>query len=61
MSTETTVGEICQVMDRAYPPHLAESWDSVGLICGRREAPVRQVAFAPTRWQRQQWQPASTC
>lgn len=46
MSTEITVGEICQVMDRAYPPHLAESWDSVGLICGRRDAPVRQVAFA---------------
>ena len=46
MSTGTTVGDICQVMDRAYPPHLAEDWDSVGLICGRREAAVNHVAFA---------------
>ena len=46
MSTEATVGDICQVMDNAYPPHLAEEWDSVGLICGRREAAVNHVAFA---------------
>lgn len=46
MSTGTTVGDICQVMDRAYPPYLAEDWDSVGLICGRREAAVNHVAFA---------------
>ncbi|MEJ5929105.1 Nif3-like dinuclear metal center hexameric protein [Corynebacterium sp. H128] len=42
----STVGEICAVMDRAYPPHLAESWDHVGLICGDPEAKVSKIAFA---------------
>lgn len=42
----TTVAEIRAEMDRAYPPHLAESWDRVGLICGDPAAEVTKVAFA---------------
>lgn len=42
----TTVGDIREVLDRAYPPHLAESWDKVGLICGDPNAEVTKVAFA---------------
>ncbi|MGD7002831.1 Nif3-like dinuclear metal center hexameric protein [Corynebacterium halotolerans] len=42
----TTVAKIRAVMEQAYPPHLAEGWDQVGLICGDPAAPVTKVAFA---------------
>lgn len=42
----TTVGDIRALLDQAYPPHLAEPWDKVGLICGDPEAEVTKVAFA---------------
>ncbi|APT85154.1 Nif3-like dinuclear metal center hexameric protein [Corynebacterium aquilae] len=42
----TTVGDIRTILDQAYPPHLAESWDAVGLVCGDPAAEVRKVAFA---------------
>ncbi|GAB2636333.1 Nif3-like dinuclear metal center hexameric protein [Gordonia jinhuaensis] len=29
-----TVADVIAVLDRAYPPVLAQSWDSVGLVCG---------------------------
>lgn len=41
-----TVSDVRKVMDRAYPPHLAESWDAVGLICGDPAAPVSKVMLA---------------
>lgn len=41
-----TVGEIRDLLDRAYPPQLAEDWDRVGLICGDPAAPVDRVAVA---------------
>lgn len=41
-----TVGSIRAVLDRAYPPRLAEPWDRVGLICGDPAAEVGRVAFA---------------
>ena len=44
--SELTVGHIRHIMDQAYPPALAESWDRVGLICGDPDAPVRKVALA---------------
>ncbi|ANE04475.1 Nif3-like dinuclear metal center hexameric protein [Corynebacterium crudilactis] len=43
---EVTVGEIRRIMDEAYPPALAESWDKVGLICGDPAASVRKVGLA---------------
>jgi dinuclear metal center YbgI/SA1388 family protein len=30
----TTVGDVVDVLETAYPPALAESWDAVGLVCG---------------------------
>ncbi|MDY3126759.1 MAG: Nif3-like dinuclear metal center hexameric protein [Corynebacterium sp.] len=42
----TTVGDIRKILDSAYPPHLAESWDAVGLICGDPAAEVNKIAFA---------------
>ncbi|GAB3690113.1 Nif3-like dinuclear metal center hexameric protein [Corynebacterium nasicanis] len=34
------------ILESAYPPSLAESWDAVGLICGDPAAEVDTVAFA---------------
>lgn len=42
----TTVAEIRQILESAYPPKLAESWDAVGLICGDPASDVKKVAFA---------------
>lgn len=42
----STVGEIRTLLEKAYPPSLAESWDKVGLICGDPAEPVEKVAFA---------------
>ena len=28
------VADVIDVLEEAYPPGLAESWDSVGLVCG---------------------------
>ncbi|WP_165243408.1 Nif3-like dinuclear metal center hexameric protein [Corynebacterium lizhenjunii] len=41
-----TVNDVREVIERAYPPHLAEDWDAVGLICGDPAASVSKVAFA---------------
>ncbi len=41
-----TVGQVVALVDGLYPPRLAESWDSVGLICGDVDAPVRRVLVA---------------
>ncbi|MCS5480685.1 Nif3-like dinuclear metal center hexameric protein [Corynebacterium sp. YIM 101645] len=42
----TTVAEIRSILEEAYPPSLAESWDAVGLICGDPADEVEKVAFA---------------
>lgn len=44
--SDYTVGDIRRIMDGAYPPALAESWDKVGLICGDPEEPVHRIALA---------------
>lgn len=46
MAERTTVGEIRRVINEAYPPQLAESWDAVGLVCGDPADEVSTVAFA---------------
>ncbi|MBD0860010.1 Nif3-like dinuclear metal center hexameric protein [Gordonia sp. zg691] len=38
-----TVGDVVGVVERAYPPALAESWDAVGLVCGDRGEPARGI------------------
>jgi dinuclear metal center YbgI/SA1388 family protein len=45
MST-ATVADLVAALEAAYPPSLAESWDSVGLVCGDPHAPVARVLFA---------------
>lgn len=42
----STVADIVEVLDAAYPPALAEDWDSVGLICGDPAEEVTRAAFA---------------
>ena len=38
--------DLIRVLDEAYPPRLAEKWDSVGLVCGDPEASAQRVMFA---------------
>ena len=38
-----TLDEVVTVLDRWFPPTLAESWDNVGLLLGDRQAEVRSV------------------
>ena len=42
----TTVADLVEAMEQAYPPNLAEDWDKVGLVCGDPDAQVQHVAFA---------------
>ncbi|SNT23435.1 Nif3-like dinuclear metal center hexameric protein [Rhodococcoides kyotonense] len=40
------LADVIAVLDAAYPPRLAESWDSVGLVTGDPSDPVRKVIYA---------------
>ncbi|QEN17153.1 Nif3-like dinuclear metal center hexameric protein [Mycolicibacterium sp. ELW1] len=40
------LAEIIAVLDDAYPPGLAQSWDSVGLVCGDPDDVVDSVTVA---------------
>lgn len=42
----TSVKEIVEILDRRFPPQLAQSWDVVGLSVGDPSAPVERVLFA---------------
>ena len=44
--TRTTVADVIAVLDTAYPPRLAQSWDSVGLVCGDPVGTVSRVVLA---------------
>jgi dinuclear metal center YbgI/SA1388 family protein len=39
----TTVADVVSVLETAYPPSLAESWDAVGLVCGDPRDTVSRV------------------
>ncbi|SDP22483.1 dinuclear metal center protein, YbgI/SA1388 family [Nakamurella panacisegetis] len=42
-----TIGEVIAVLDAAYPPALAEAWDTgIGLTCGDPDEPVQRVLLA---------------
>jgi dinuclear metal center YbgI/SA1388 family protein len=41
-----TVAELITALDAAYPPELAEQWDSVGLVCGDPAEQATRVLFA---------------
>ena len=38
--------DLIDVLEAAYPPALAQSWDSVGLVCGDPSEPVESVTVA---------------
>jgi dinuclear metal center YbgI/SA1388 family protein len=40
------LAEVIEVLDAAYPPQLAQSWDSVGLVCGDPDDVVDSVTVA---------------
>ncbi|WP_280181208.1 Nif3-like dinuclear metal center hexameric protein [Nocardia farcinica] len=40
------LADLVAVLDAAYPPTLAESWDAVGLVCGDPEDALTRVLFA---------------
>jgi dinuclear metal center YbgI/SA1388 family protein len=42
----TRLADVIAVLDDAYPPRLAESWDSVGLVCGDPDDDVESVVIA---------------
>ena len=40
------LADVIDVLDDAYPPGLAQSWDSVGLVCGDPDEAVESVTVA---------------
>ncbi|NQU37127.1 MAG: Nif3-like dinuclear metal center hexameric protein [Actinobacteria bacterium] len=38
-----TVEDVVHWIESSFPPELAESWDAVGLVCGRAQAAVRSI------------------
>ncbi len=40
------LGDIIDVLEAAYPPELAQDWDSVGLVCGDPSETVETVTVA---------------
>lgn len=41
-----TLREVIAVLEAAYPPATAQSWDQVGLVTGDPEQPVRRIHLA---------------
>ncbi|MGA7054980.1 MAG: Nif3-like dinuclear metal center hexameric protein, partial [Mycobacterium sp.] len=40
------LADVIEVLDEAYPPGLAQSWDSVGLVCGDPRDVLDSVTIA---------------
>jgi dinuclear metal center YbgI/SA1388 family protein len=40
------LADVIEVLDEAYPPRLAQSWDSVGLVCGDPDDVLHSVTVA---------------
>ena len=40
------LADVIKVLDEAYPPRLAQSWDSVGLVCGDPDDALDSVTVA---------------
>ncbi len=41
-----TVADILTYIETIAPPYMKESWDNVGLLCGRKEKEVRKILVA---------------
>ena len=39
----TTVADILNYIESIAPPYMAESWDNVGLLCGRKGKEVKKI------------------
>ncbi len=42
----TTVNDILKYIESIAPRHMAETWDNVGLLCGRKTKEVRRILVA---------------
>ena len=42
----TTVADILNCIETIAPPYMMESWDNVGLLCGRKSRPVKRILVA---------------
>lgn len=42
----TTAAEVLAFIETIAPPYMAESWDNVGLLCGRSDRPVEKILVA---------------
>ena len=42
----TTVADILSYIESIAPPYMAESWDNVGLLCGRKTMEVKKILVA---------------
>ena len=42
----TTVADILNYIESIAPPYMAESWDNVGLLCGRKAREVKKILVA---------------
>ena len=42
----TTVADVLKFIESIAPPYMAESWDNVGLLCGRWEKAVKKILVA---------------
>lgn len=40
------LSDVVRLLERRYPPNLAESWDAVGTVCGDPDQAVRRVMLA---------------
>jgi dinuclear metal center YbgI/SA1388 family protein len=46
MPVTVRLADVIEVLDEAYPPGLAQSWDSVGLVCGDPDEALDSVTVA---------------
>ena len=46
MAMSVRLGDVIDVLEQAYPPRLAQPWDSVGLVCGDPADTVSDVVVA---------------
>ena len=42
----TTVADIHNYIESIAPPYMAEAWDNVGLLCGRKGKEVKKILVA---------------
>ena len=41
-----TVADILEFIESIAPPYMAEAWDNVGLLCGRKDREVKKILVA---------------